>query len=137
MCVYGALACQEFRVNRYGGKTWFWQFANVGRELVRRGATFEMPAWFEDEHLMQSHWSAGIRHKAIVADIKVPWKSVDEYWPVLWPVATEDGGYELRVNNSDSAAMEVADLSPPDEVSARVDHLSCPLKSQTRGLGKA
>lgn len=123
LCVYGALACQEFRLNRYGGNTWFWQFANEGRELVRRGAEFQMPAWSEDEHLMQSHWSAGIRNKAIVADLKVPWSQVDEYWPVLWPVASEKGGYELRVNKSDKEAMMVDDLWLPDDVRSRVVNL--------------
>lgn len=123
MCVYGALACQEHRLNRYGGNTWFWNFANVGKELVRNGATFEMPVWFEDEHIMQSHWSAGLRHKAVVADLKVPWTEVDEYWPVLWPVITENGGYELRVNKQDKAAMEVDDLWLPDDIRARVVNL--------------
>ena len=123
MCVYASLACQEFRLNRYGGKTWFWQFANEGKELVRRGATFEMPPWFDDEDLMRSHWSAGLRHKAIVADLKVPWSEVDEYWPVLWPVIKEDGGYELRVNKSDKAALEIDDLWLPDNVRRRVVNL--------------
>lgn len=123
MCVYGALACQEHRVNRCMGKTWFWQFANEGQELARRGAVFEMPAWFEDEHLMQSHWSAGLREKAIVADIKVPWSQVDEYWPVLWPVATESGGYELRINKADKAALAIDDMWLPDEVRSRVANL--------------
>lgn len=124
MCVYGSLACQELRVNRCAGKQPFWEFANRGRELVRLGAAFKMPAWYQDEHLMQSHWSAAIREKAIESDIKVPWSQVDEYWPVLWPVATSDGeGYELRVNKADKAALEIDDLWLPDEVRNRVVNL--------------
>lgn len=123
VCVYGALACQEMRLNRYNDPGWFWMFANAGRDLVRDNHVFEMPAWFEDEHVMQSHWSAGIRHKAIVADIKVPWREVDEYWPILWPVPAEDGGYELRVNKSDKTAMEVDDLWLPDDIRRRVVNL--------------
>lgn len=122
LLVYGALACQELRLNRYNDVGWFWQFANAGRELTRRGHVFEMPAWFEDEHIMQSHWSAGLRNKAIVADLKVPWSEVDEYWPILWPVPTENG-YEIRVNKSDKAAMEVDDLWLPDDVRSRVVNL--------------
>ena len=123
MCVYGALACQEYRLNRCMGDTWFWQFAHEGADLARLGATFSMPPWFEDEDLMKSHWSAGLRHKAVVADVKVPWAEVDEYWPVLWPVVTEDGGYELRVNKADKAAMGVDDLWLPDDIMTRVVNL--------------
>jgi len=120
LLVYGALSCQELRLNRYDDVGWFWQFANAGRDLVRRGHVFDMPAWFEDEHIMQSHWSAGRRHKAIVADLKVPWPQVDEYWPILWPVPIEGGGYELRINKQDREAMKVDDLWLPDEVRHRV-----------------
>lgn len=123
LCVYGSLACQEMRLNRCNDTGLFWQFANAGKELVRLGATFEMPAWYEDEHIMQSHWSAGLRHKAIVADVEVPWPEVDEYWPTLWPVPAEDGGYELRVNKVDKAAMEVDDLWLPDDIRQRVVNL--------------
>lgn len=123
ICVYGALACQEMRLNRYKDVGWFWQFANAGKELVRLGATFEMPPWYEDEHIMQSHWSAAIRHKAVSADVAVPWPEVDEYWPTLWPVIAEDGGYELRVNKADKAAMEVDDLWLPDDIRQRVVNL--------------
>jgi hypothetical protein len=122
MCVYGSLVCQEWRLNRAGGDTWFWEFAAAGKELVRRGDEFKMPPWFEDEHLMQSHWSAAKRHGALEDDVAVPWAEVDEYWPVLWPVITEDG-YELRVNKADKAAMEVDDLWLPDNVRARVVNL--------------
>lgn len=123
LCVYGSLACQEMRINRFDDPGWFWIFANAGKDLVRLGATFEMPSWYEDEDIMRSHWSAGLRHKAIVADLKVPWKEVDEYWPILWPVPAEDGGYELRVNKTDKAAMEVDDLWLPDEIRRRVVNL--------------
>ena len=123
LCVYGSLACQEMRLNRYDDSGPFWMFANAGKELVRLGATFEMPAWYEDEHIMQSHWSAGLRHKAIVADVEVPWPEVDEYWQTLWPVPAEDGGYELRVNKVDKAAMEVDDLWLPDDIRQRVVNL--------------
>ncbi|QNR52003.1 hypothetical protein phiRKBJ001_61 [Streptomyces phage phiRKBJ001] len=123
LCVYGSLACQEMRLNRFDDTGLFWTFANAGKELVRLGATFEMPAWHEDEDLMKSHWSAALRHKAIVADLKVPWKEVDEYWPILWPVPAEDGGYELRVNKADKTAMEVDDLWLPDDIVSRVVNL--------------
>jgi hypothetical protein len=123
LLVYGSLACQEMRLNRYDDPGKFWEFANAGRELVRRGHVFEMPAWFEDEHIMQSHWSVGIRTKSIVSDLKVPWNHVDEYWPVLWPVTNDSGGYELRVNKADKEAMEVDDLWLPDEVRNRVVNL--------------
>lgn len=123
LCVYGSLACQEMRLNRFDDPKLFWMFANYGKELVRLGATFEMPAWHEDEDLMKSHWSTGLRHKAIVTDIKVPWTEVDEYWPTLWPVPAEDGGYELRVNKVDKAAMEVDDLWLPDDIRSRVVNL--------------
>lgn len=124
VCVYGSLACQELRVNRYASKNSFWEFANKGRDLVRLGAAFQMPAWYQDEHLMQSHWSAALREKAVEADIKVPWSQVDEFWPVLWPVATADGaGYELRINKADKAALGIDDLWLPDEVRSRVVNL--------------
>lgn len=123
LCVYGSLACQEMRLNRYDDPGWFWLFANAGKELVRLGHVFEMPAWHEDEDLIKSHWSTALRHKAVVADIKVPWEEVDEYWPTLWPVPAEDGGYELRVNKSDKAAMEVDDLWLPDDIRQRVVNL--------------
>lgn len=120
VCVYGSLACQEMRVNRFNDPGWFWMFANYGKELVRLGATFEMPAWHEDEDIIKSHWSTGLRHEAIVAEAEVPWPEVDEYWPTLWPVPAEDGGYELRVNKTDKAAMEVDDLWLPDDIRSRV-----------------
>lgn len=123
ICVYGSLACQEMRVNRYDDPGLFWKFANAGNELVRLGATFEMPEWYEDEDLIKSHWSTGRRCKAIVADVKVPWSEVDEYWPVLWPVPSDDGGYELRINKADKAAMEVDDLWLPDDIRRRVVNL--------------
>lgn len=123
VCVYGSLACQEYRVNRCMGNSHFWEFANRGRELVREGAAFQMPEWYQDEHLMQSHWSTGLREKALVADLKVPWRQVDEFWPTLWPVATEDGGYELRINKADKAALEIDDLWLPDDVRSRVVNL--------------
>lgn len=123
MCVYGSLACHEYRVNRCGGKTWFWQFAGHGKELARRGATFEMPAWHDDVHIIQSHWSTGMRRKAIDPNVKVPWGHVDEYWPTLWPVPTSNGGYELRVNRDDKAALAIDDLWLPDEIRNRVVNL--------------
>lgn len=124
LCVYGALACQEMRLNRYNDQSkWFWDFAGYGRELARLGHEFHMPVWFEDEHIMQSHWSAGIRTESIVADLKVPWSEVDEYWPVLWPVPDGSDGYELRVNKADKAAMEVDDLWLPDDIRRRVVNL--------------
>ncbi|QKY78601.1 hypothetical protein SEA_DRYAD_63 [Streptomyces phage Dryad] len=124
LCVYGALACQELRLNRYNEQSkWFWSFANAGKELRRLGHEFQMPEWFEDEDVMKSHWSTGLRHKAVVADVKVPWSEVDEYWPTLWPVPAEGGGYELRVNKQDKAAMEVDDLWLPDDIRARVVNL--------------
>jgi hypothetical protein len=38
-------------------------------------------------------------------------------------VPAEDGGYELRVNKSDKAAMEVDDLWLPDDIRRRVVNL--------------
>jgi hypothetical protein len=120
LCVYGSLACQEMRLNRYNDPGWFWKLAGAGKEMVRLGTKFEMPAWHEDEHLIQSHWSAALRHKAIVSDLKVPWSELDEHWPILWPVPVAGGGYELRVNKADKEAMQLDDLWLPDDVRSRV-----------------
>lgn len=122
LCTYGALLSQELRLNRGNDPGTFWTFANYGKDMVRLGGAFSMPVWYQDEDIMRSHWSAGIRHKAIVPDVKCPWDEVDEYWPVLWPVLTETG-YELRVSKSDKEAMASDDLWLPDDISRRVANL--------------
>lgn len=118
LCVYGSLGCQDMRLNRGHDTGRFWEFANTGRELVHRGATFLLPPWYEDEDVITSHRSVAQRNDALDDTI-----DAEEFWPILWPVIIEDGGYELRVNKEDKAALYVDDLWLPDDVRRRVVNL--------------
>lgn len=122
--VYGALACSICRHMRgWEDEDRFPLFATPGQQLAKQGTKFEMPPWYEDEDLIKSHWSAAIRNKAVIPSYKVPHEEVDEFWPVLWPVLTDDGGYELHVSKKQREAMERDDLWLPDNIISRVVNL--------------
>jgi hypothetical protein len=120
---YASLACVEMRVNRCDDLGKFWVFANQGKKIAEEGTLFEQPPWYEDEDLIKSHWSTGVRTKAIIPDYAIPYQGVDEYWPMLWPVADPAGGYKLMVNKRDRTAMACDDLWLPDDVIKRVANI--------------
>lgn len=120
---YGALACIELKHKRGIDPDMFHVFAIPGKQLVKDGAKFEMPPWYEDEDLIKSHWSAGLRTKSIISDIKPTYEDVDEYWPVLWPLPNDDGGYDLHVSKKQREEMARDDLWLPDDIRARVVNL--------------
>ena len=81
----------------------------------------------------EHHWSDSVKRCVEAAGAPGPaWSclkdelsqdEVDEYWPVLWPILTDSGGYELHVSKKQREAMERDDLWLPDNIISRVVNL--------------
>lgn len=122
--VYGMLLCLEANHKRGLDADFFQEFAQPARKIIEEGGCFAMPPWHQDEDVHISHIAAIEREGLWRSDEhRIELDEEDEFWPVLWPVATESGGYELMVNKKDREAMAVDDLWLPDEVRARVVNL--------------
>lgn len=122
--VYGGLACMEASHRRGLDDDSFAKFGTPGKQMAADGVQFEMPPWYQDEDVQISH-IAGIQREGLWRneEARIELDEEDEFWPMLWPVATEGGGYELMVNKKDREAMAVDDLWLPDEVRSRVVNL--------------